>query len=148
MKAIDRFRSLFSRSKPRSDNNGTGNSILERKVSTKEISKVKDALNKATNNIAIESIKSVIEKEEKTAEQKDPELLLEGFRYDTITLLHEGIDYPSDEERNRSIEIYAKSKMTIEEVKSFLDHLREFQRNSRTKIGTKLPQRSRPDFIR
>jgi hypothetical protein len=77
----------------------------------------------------------------------------EKYRHDIIASLHEGIDvFKDDEFRKASIESFAKSKMTIDEIKTHLDQVRDLNSNNRihrsVQTQTKLPQKSIPDHIR
>jgi len=102
-------------------------------VPIEEYNKVKHAL--AVLEIYLSSLTEMKEN------KKDRNTLEEGFRYDMIRHLHEGIYFKSAEEKNKSIESFAKSKMTFEEITIHLNQVRSF----RSENTTKLPQKSIPE---
>ncbi|HJR84996.1 MAG TPA: hypothetical protein VJ772_06460 [Nitrososphaeraceae archaeon] len=107
-------------------------------IDKEEYNVIKQALDEA--NIKIESLteinKSLAEIKE---QQKDRNVLEEGFRYDMIRHLHEGIYFKTDKQKEDSIESFAKSKMPIEEITWHLNQIRSFRATMNT---TKLPQTS------
>ena len=101
-------------------------------VSIEEYNKVKQALEEANNKIT-----SLTEMKEN---KKDRNTLEEGFRYDMIRHLHEGIYFKNDQDRKESIESFAKSKMIFEEITWHLNLVRSLR--SEINTTTKLPQKS------
>jgi len=76
----------------------------------------------------------------------------EEFRYEIIAALFEGLHgmYDDVQYKKKSIDSFARSRMPIEEIKWYVNQVREFQNSNKTiqHPGTKLPQRSTPDHIR
>jgi cupin superfamily acireductone dioxygenase involved in methionine salvage len=72
--------------------------------------------------------------------------LKEEHRYDIIAAMHEGIDFFKNEEdyKKASVESFAKSNMTIDEIKTHLAQVRRLNNRSST-VTTKLPQKSIQD---
>jgi hypothetical protein len=108
-------------------------------VSKEEYNIVKQDLKEANTIIASlsEINKSLTELKNK---KKDRDTLEEGFRYDMIRHLHEGIYFKSEQERKNSIESFAKSKMSFEEITTHLNQVRNFRSGT-----TKLPEKSIPE---
>ena len=61
--------------------------------------------------------------EEKENLLKEIDSLKTQHRKEIITALHEGV-FADNDKRNWSIEVFTKSKMTIEEIKLHLDQIR------------------------
>ena len=114
---------------------------VESQISIEEHNKTKQALEEANAKIAslTEINKSFTEMKEN---KKDRDTLEEGFRYDMIRHLHEGIYFKSEQERKDSIESFAKSKMSFDEITWHLNLVRNFRSGMNT---TKLPQTSIAD---
>jgi uncharacterized NAD-dependent epimerase/dehydratase family protein len=119
-----------------------------RQVSIKDIHEAKKSLEEAGGINYIGTNKN---------KNKSRSVTEEKYRHDIIASLHEGIDiFKDDEFKKASIESFAKSKMSIEEIKTHLDQVRELHLNSNNRIHgsvqrereTKLPQKNLPDHIR
>jgi hypothetical protein len=83
---------------------------------------VKDPLGRVYPTVSIQEYNKLkLALEQAKAEN---EVLKTQYRKDVISALHEGCNL-KDEDRNRSIESFTKSKMNFEEIKSHLDHLRD-----------------------
>jgi len=141
---IKYLKRLFSTSRQNKKYKG-GRAI--RQGSIKEFKKVKQELEEAGGicNANANTKKSAAEEEK----NKDYDALKERHRYEIIESLHEGIDvFKDDEFRKASIESFAKSKMSIEDIKTHLDQVRLVNNSSRRiggSVQTKLPQKTIPD---
>jgi RNA-binding protein YlmH len=105
-------------------------------ISKEEYNRLKQELDEVNTKIVslTEINKSLTEMKDK---KKDRDTLEEGFRYDMISHLHEGIYFKSNEEKNKSIESFAKSKMSFQDITTHLNQVRSFR--SGTNTTTKLP---------
>jgi len=104
-------------------------------VPIEEYNKVKQALEQVDAKVqSLTKVNETVTEELNTLQSK--------YRYDIVTALHECCRFKSQDDKKASIDSFTKSKMSFEEISTFLEQLRHIKG---VEYGTKLPQKSIPE---
>ncbi len=146
---------IFSRSR-NNENRAQKSALPNQYISAKDQKRAKEFDNIANIEVTKQQLEAIKPNKELSTNTADA-IEKEAFRYEAITALHEAYyeGFSINEQQMKdSIESFAKSNFSIEEIKWHLEqfrwhleHVRELENKNKTihHQGTKLPQKSLPD---